>query len=629
MKKTLLTLGTIATVTAPVVAVVSCGKKTTNEDKKETTTNRTTTVLVSHTQSKDAVDQSIVSKRFLELLLGDENNVVEPIHHDSTQEFINKIIPLWTQAEKESGVTNLTFAEGFVFDQTDSNAINTVSEKVTTVIKGLISGLAGGTGSGMSGMLMSELPKLITADLVKSFIEEKYISSGLMNLLQELLKGVFKIEIVSTMGEEGQANLLWMLLKGLIPFKDDADHTNVSATYENNNLVFQYKDKKTFASFITNITSIGSSLASNAPAASGSGASGDASTPQPKTKLSFSSLMNILTDQATTNLVSGLLTYMARDVQLSALIKSLLRTIDSNLLHVENTSSFSDGSVLFSIEANGAPIENLGRPTAGLIDWYRTTIDSKAVLVDKTGQILAELVKLPNSGYGYNIKFLVDKLPLKTTLNGANIQYRGAGIIKGSRADFNNHEISLRELISEYEVRDIIKLIGIAYAMILQKMQSFGIKDTWGSRAAIRNDIMLRMFVPNYKGINIEDSAIRQAHVIGATDIENHLKGIKANLEVIHQAFPADGSMVNTLKSLMSEEDRTKVESITSKGFNHATSDEVREYKMAFLGAIEAYLKQSSHTDLDNAVQSMVTHILAVQVPTGLDDIIKLLTGDK
>lgn len=633
MKKTLLALGTIATITTPIIAVVSCGEKTKTQNTRST--NDTTRVVPKQNKT---VDQSAVSKKFLELLLADENNIVEPIHHDSTQDFMNKIIPLWTQAEKATGIKQLTFEEGFTFDQTSVSTIDAVAVKVTHVVKGLVSGLLNeDKATGTMKAIMPELKKLITVDLVKSFIQEKYISSGLLTLIKGLLDGVFQIDLVAAIGAEAQADLLWLFIKGLVPFKEDADHTNITATYNNNALIYQYKDKKTLASLLANIQLATSSLASPSTSAGASVSAGEEATniaEQPKTKLALGSLMKILTDEATTNFVSGLLTYISRDIHMSAAIKALIKKMDDTMLHVHGTKSFNSSSILLSVAATGPQVGDLGRATLGLIDWYRTTRDSKEVLVDKNGAILAEISPIPgNTHFGVNIKFFVDKLPLKTTINGANVVYEGKGMITNSNDDFKNHTISLREIISEQQIKDAMHLIEVAYSMILTKMQSFGVREelmsgnTQTGFGWICENIINRLTTPNFKAdMTVSDAEIQAAHAVGATDVENHLKAIRASIKTIYDAFPGGTATMATLTKL--KEALSPQEQATIAGINiqHATPDQITTLRGLYTKGVGVIFTKD--TTLQEALTTLLKSAHAVQIPTGLADIIALITGN-
>ena len=488
MKKILLTLGTIGAIATPVVAVVSCGNK-----KKENTTAQAAHV----TQTRTVLNQEQIVKNFTQALMADENIVLNPIHGDSMEEFVNNVIRTWTKVQKD-GNNKLTFEEGFVFHQWNAASINEVATKIQPIIANLLNGFG---GSSTTKMIIDQLKDKITLNLIKEFISEKYISSGLIllvkNVIDETLKGSMGVVLSNS---PLVADLLINFITGIIPFakegvKGEDIQMNITAK---GTVVWKHGDSESPAAMLPKLMD-GVSSSRRKRVASATTTTTTSST----TRLGIGSLTKIFGDTATYNLVSGLFEYISTTPQLhNLLVAGLDKYADELLIHrnipgVNGAAATIDNPINQTVEyvgfeiLHGAPKSQYGDPTTGYIDWYRTLEGDNITLKDSKGNILATGTGFSAPGKERHVTFKTNVLPLKANIVGQGLTKNGV--------DIEHHTITVNELASEFYVRDALMLGSTAYTMLISKMMHY-ITDN-----EARNPLMIDF-----------DSKIRTARIVEA-----------------------------------------------------------------------------------------------------------------
>ena len=245
MKKILLTLGSIATVATPIVAVVSCGddNKTTNP-----TTNPTNqTVAI----SADA------AKKIGEGLLADNRILKGIFKTNSMDEFVNRLVKLSISAQKELGEKPL-FADDFTFSHSDAASVKQTATVIHSVISGLIDKVP---------LVGATLKEKVTIEVIESMLSEEHVTTGLMKLIH-------KLDIISLLDKfkNFNADAVAGVLGGFMPIGDHTEKAPVTMVVPNldttNNLIepkFKQGEKVSLSSMV-DINAATSSLTSGASA---------------------------------------------------------------------------------------------------------------------------------------------------------------------------------------------------------------------------------------------------------------------------------------------------------------------------------------------------------------------------
>lgn len=178
MKKILLSLGTLATISAPIAAVVSCS----NDDKK--VQNRTATpqqasgnnahnapVALATPQQEESQMTSLVAS-----LKADNSIINQALRVDSTEVLVNGLITKWKEVAKAANQPS-PFAPNFTFSTTNSESINTVISKIKALLSKVVGDLLGG------GSVSAVIPILLSEENVRAIISQEHLTTGLVALL--------------------------------------------------------------------------------------------------------------------------------------------------------------------------------------------------------------------------------------------------------------------------------------------------------------------------------------------------------------------------------------------------------------------------------------------------------------
>lgn len=114
--------------------------------------------------------------------MADKRIVLDQVmDHNSTDEFINTIVRLFTSAEKSLHKTQ-TFADGFVFSHADNTSIDFVATKLKDELTSAITSLADPLG----GILDRMISRRITLDIMKKALSNESLTSMIMTVINAI-----------------------------------------------------------------------------------------------------------------------------------------------------------------------------------------------------------------------------------------------------------------------------------------------------------------------------------------------------------------------------------------------------------------------------------------------------------
>lgn len=552
MKKLLLTLGTLGSITAPIVAVVSCGNKketpkpaqaahpavdTTSTGGASSTGGSTQTPAQTQAPVSTEVRVSTeveLAKAFGKAFLANENNLIGPIHNDSMVDFINNIIPLWTKVQKDGHVANPTFADNYVFSNTGAtNNVEATAGKITPVLQNLVKGFLPEAMSAITNPLVA---RAINNDLIKDFISQEHLSVGIAKLVKGLLDPVVH-------AAQGllPADSLAGLVNGIIPFaKKEVVSTDITASISKSGLLeFFYKDSKTLGGLLSSVGDISSGMSeasdepevspedtATQPGAQAAPAQSVQHTVPAGPALGMGSVMKILTDKATIGILSSLMEYLTTTEYTRDALNAIATNWGNGITHVDPANPQNSDIELHKFISSGILFggktakKGGGKQTKGMIDWYVSRSGNNLTFTNEEGDLLATAVE---TNRALNFTFKVAELPLKPGLVSSHI-------INPSDTVASVNSISIKELASECYVNDLANLASMALGMIVAPFTQYVHKNEVNNPLTIDLDTRVAAAQAIEAGSTIPEDAKALSWLLPAKEAQKTLlTQLKAN----------------------------------------------------------------------------------------------------